>query len=134
MPNDYTNKQVIYAKIKECGDDGKALYGLCNELRNLIVSGSKAEKVAEKAVAVAQKRVAALEKELAEAKASGAEDFDTSDEGLRGEVRSLLVSKLRDKSLSAAEIREFKDLFGLTEKKADLIVNVIDYANAEVEG
>lgn len=130
MANDYTNKQVIYAKIKECGDDGKALYGLCNDLRNLIVAGAKAEAVAEKAVAKSEKRIAELEKALEAAEST--EERDMSDDVLMVKLRELLFVKLEDKTLSAAEIRELKELFGLTQKQADLIINVIDYANAEV--
>ena len=61
----------------------------------------------------------------ATSKANSREDMD--DESLRAALRSLLVTKLRDQSLSAAEIAQLKDIFHLTAPPNELSVALVQF-------
>ena len=50
-----------------------------------------------------------------------------SDEDLRAQLRSHLATRLFDGTLQAAEIAQLKDIFGLTAKDADTIIEVLDF-------
>lgn len=121
---DFTNKDHIFTRIREVMSDNKALYAFCNELRIQIQAGRKEARESNKALESAQKQIKKLEEMVSAPQ-------DMSDEVLMDELRGLLFSKLKDKSLSAAEIRELKELFGLTQKQADLVIETVDFKDAE---
>lgn len=53
---------------------------------------------------------------------------DLTEDELRAHVKSLLITRLKDKTLTAAEIAQFKDVFGLANKSSDIEINVVNYA------
>lgn len=54
---------------------------------------------------------------------------DASDEEVRAAIRQVLLDRIGDGTLSAADIAQTKDLFGLKDKEQEIIVNLIDYSN-----
>jgi regulator of replication initiation timing len=61
------------------------------------------------------------------------EPEDVTDDQLRRSLRSLLVAKLKDQSLSAPEIAQLKDIFGLTNAKQDITISIVSYADCDTE-
>ena len=55
------------------------------------------------------------------------ENTNVTDEELRQKLRSLLLAKLGDQSLSAPEIAQLKDIFGLTNAKQDVVIEIVSY-------
>jgi Na+/phosphate symporter len=108
---DVMDRKSLYEGAKGCRD-GTELYRWCGEVARLVgIMGKDLEK--------AKKRLSDYEGALAEG--------DVTDEELVSRLRVLLLAKLSDQSLSAAEIREMKDLFGLTARTADTIIEIVSY-------
>ena len=59
------------------------------------------------------------------------EQTDISDEELRQKLRAHLLVRLEEKSIQASEIAQLKDVFGLTERERDIIIEVINYADKD---
>jgi|TARA_Y100000310_G_scaffold71020_1_gene66841 hypothetical protein len=56
-----------------------------------------------------------------------------SDSELRVRVKGLLIKRLADGTLSASDIGQLKDIFGLASKTDDLSIEVVDYSNALID-
>lgn len=107
---DFTKQQQIYDTIKTIPN--KELWSFAGLLS--------------KAVFNAQKETKELTKQLEKASAHTTSD-EVSDDQLRAKLRSILIKKLEDNSISAAEIAQLKDVFGLTNAKQDINVQVISF-------
>jgi hypothetical protein len=55
---------------------------------------------------------------------------NATDEQIRQAARLLLMDKLSAGTITAAEFAQFKDIFGLTQKDADLHIQMVDFKDA----
>ena len=112
---DMTNREDIYGAIRAAGSDNKQLHAVCaniaREVKRLTRDKAKTEE---------KKKKDGLNQLTA----------DSTDDELRVGVRNLLIAKVNDNSLTASEIGQFKDVFGLADASSDLLIETVDYANA----
>ncbi len=51
-----------------------------------------------------------------------------SDVELRARLKALLIERLNDRTLSASDIAQLKDVFGLADAKSELTINITKYS------
>jgi len=102
--------------IKELEIGNKDAWRVAGLLRSAFLTYVREEKKAEK-TSVAKTSKAPL-----------------TDEARREKLVLKLDAMLDDPKTSAADIKEFRDYFGLGGKKSDVIINITDYKDAYPEG
>lgn len=122
---DLTNKQELFNHISTVKEDSKALWGIVSSISLAMVAAEKTKDALDK-----------VKKELAE---EYGEDADgnpcnpldstalVTDEQIRARVKRHLLNRLADGTLSASDIGQLKDVFGIANKESDLSISVIDY-------
>ena len=76
------------------------------------------------------KQLRSIEKEDQEKKNGLNLPDNPTDTQLREALKALLVVKLKDNTLTAAEIAQLKDVFGLADATSDLTIEVVNYADS----
>ena len=111
---DMTNRDDLYNAIRATGTN-KQLHALCATIAREV---NRLEKHRDKTIE--------KEKEVGLNQLT----IDSTDSELRAGVRALLINKVNDNSLTASEIGQFKDVFGLANEKDDLLIEAVDYSGA----
>jgi len=117
---------IIKLTLKEWLPKGKETNSAVWELTKQIHSGYQADIKAAKAEA----KEKAVKTESKQAKAEPTERRLLTDEERSEELTKFLDSKLLDGTLSAAELAQFKDIYGLKAKDKDVTVDTIDFKEA----
>ena len=52
-----------------------------------------------------------------------------TDVELRARLKGLLIERLDDRTLTASDIAQLKDVFGLASAETDLVIQTIDYSS-----
>tara|TARA_Y100000310_G_scaffold211187_1_gene211926 strand:- start:57 stop:476 length:420 start_codon:yes stop_codon:yes gene_type:complete len=123
---DLTDKQAIYNEIKIAANkDGKALWPLIGKIHTHIHKLTKENNTLREEHTQKEKK---KEEGLDPSNLS-----DLTDAELRQRVKGLLVARLDEGTLSASDIGQLKDIFGLASKTDDLSIEVVDYSNAIID-
>ena len=120
---DLTKQKDIYNTIRTA--EAKNIWPMCGLIASLV-------KQATLDVKNIQKKYDKLQLELNEALSKAQEKTplpsgEVTDDQLRQKLRTLLLNKLNDETLSAAEIAQLKDIFGLTNAKQDITIEIVSY-------
>ena len=110
-------QQDVFDTIK--ATDNKGLWSLAGLIAKGVFNANKATKK--------------LQKELDKQTALPLDTGEVTDDELRRDLRLLLRAKLKDQSLSAAEIAQLKDIFGLTNAKQDVSIEIVSYKDVGEE-
>lgn len=126
----YANQQELFDTINKA--DGKSLWSTCGVISNQLHKATKAVTKLEKELAYREEHTTKEEKE----KGSNSPTIDVStltDGELRMHVKQLLMDRLSAGTLSASDIGQLKDIFGLASKTEELQIEVVDYSNAIID-
>ena len=125
---DTTNKQTLFNQIK--AGDNKWLYAACGEIVNASRKATRDIKALNKLLETRDNTINGLQAQQEE-KEDGCNltplTPKSTDEEIRSHARMLLMTKLNDKSITATEFGQFKDVFGLANADSDITVTTIDY-------
>ena len=110
-------EQEVFALMKTL-EGNKAVFGACRKI------SAEAKALVKRIEEKAKKKAEVVQKSI---------DEEMDDGELRLEVRKHLAKKLRDGSLSAAEIAQLKDLFGLANSTSELSIIVVSYTEVQEE-
>jgi hypothetical protein len=126
----YANQQVLFDTINKA--DGKSLWSTCGVISNQLHKAAKAVTKLEKELTYREDNATKEEKE----KGSNPPTINVStltDAELRMHVKQLLMNRLSAGTLSASDIGQLKDIFGLASKTEELTIQVVDYSNAMLD-
>ena len=112
----YTKPQEINDAFK--GADNPTLWSLSKLIANHIKALDKTIRGLKEELSMAQEVALGQEETL-------------TDSELRGKLRALLVAKVAEGSISAAEIAQLKDVFGLTNAKQDITIELVHYKSLD---
>ena len=113
---DITSRDELFAAIRATGESNSQLHAVC------VAIATQAKRM--------DKEIGKQTNEKEKRKGLNQLTADSSDDELRAGVRLLLIAKVNDNSLTASEIGQFKDVFGLADASSDLVIETVDYANA----
>ena len=113
---DLTDKQSIYDAIRSA--DAKELWALVSTVYTLNRAKDKL-----------QDQLDNIQVENSGAESRPSLSDDASDSEVRVRARAVLLDKLNDGSITAAEFAQFKDVFGLASAESDLNITVTSYAD-----
>jgi hypothetical protein len=121
------NKDVLFADIKEAFPqlDNKEINRFCVKHWSNISAWHRADK---------KQAVDAVKKEQESPANKPSLEQCLTDEQRAVELTKFLDGKLMDGSLSAAELAQFKDIYGLKAKDRDISINIVDFKDVYPEG
>ena len=135
------NKQELFDLISPNTSNNKDLYGVCGtiniefgKLNKQIKAKDKEIREANKEVLKLQKQVEELRLDLEQREATAttpvSEFIEPSDDDVRRAIKRLYWSKVQDETLAPSELAQFKDLYGLADKKQDINISTVSFKDA----
>jgi hypothetical protein len=132
--NEYTIDSILKREFPTI--DGKRSWGITNEIWKHCVKYGKDLAAIERKECEDKAEKARKEAEDAK-KAKGASSDPNrvvlTPEQRADELAALLDEKLLSRELTASDIRELKDIFNLKAKDQDIVIEMVDFANAYKE-
>jgi hypothetical protein len=132
--NEYTIDSILKREFPNI--EGKRSWGITNEIwKHCVKYGKDLELMARKEC---EEKAEKARKEAEDAKKAKVASSDPNrvvltPEQRADELAALLDEKLLSRELTASDIRELKDIFNLKAKDQDIVIEMVDFANAYKE-
>lgn len=136
--NEYSIDSVLKREFQDI--DGKRSWRISNEIWKMCVEyGKQIEKLARKecvedAEKKAEEKYRKEIEKLKGSKSGGVAGRKLTDEERAAEVMAFLDEKLQDRTLTAAELAQFKDIFNLKARDQDITIEMTDFRAVDPAG